>query len=433
MDTTFFDGDSETLDRASLKSRQEAALRRLMASLGSNRFYRAKLADAGTTSGAVRTLEDLSRLPYTSKQELVESQRRHPPFGELLSYPLRRYRHYHRTSGTSGQPLHWLDTEEDWETWVRCWARVYRAAGVTEDDLVFCAFSFGPYIAHWTAMAGAERVGAMRFAGGGMSTLQRLETIVDSRATVVLATPTYALHLAEVASRHGIDLAGSAVRVTIHAGEPGASVPNVKRRIEEAWGARCFDHAGATEVGAWAFDCQAPNGSIHLNELEFIFELIDPSDVRPVGDGRPGELVITTLGRLGMPVIRYRTGDLARRLSAPCACGRTLARIDGGVLGRVDDMFIVRGVNLHPAAMDDVIRGVSGIVEYEVEIRGTQVVDDVVIRFESEEGFSPADVADSLVGACRARFNIRVGAEPTAAGSLPRYELKAQRYKRRCE
>jgi len=267
VETTFFDRDLETLDRASLKSRQEAALSRLMASLGSNPFYRAKLADAAPALDAVRTLEDLSRLPCTSKQELVDSQQRRPPFGELLSYPLRRYRHYHRTSGTSGQPLHWLDTEEDWETWIRCWAQVYRGAGVTEDDLVFCAFSFGPYIAHWTAMAGAERVGAMRLSGGGMSSRQRLDAIVDSGATVVVCTPTYALHLAEIASRHGIDLAGSPVRVTIHAGEPGASVPNVKRRIEEAWGARCFDHAGATEVGAWAFDCQAPNGSIVVPKI----------------------------------------------------------------------------------------------------------------------------------------------------------------------
>jgi phenylacetate-CoA ligase len=426
----FFDRRLETLDRARLRQLQEEKLRRLMASLRTNVFYAEKLGARGLDPGDVRTLQDLARLPFTTKSELVESQSRQPPFGTLPTYPLGRYRHLHQTSGTSGQPLRWLDTEEDWETWVRCWACVYRGAGVTDDDVVFGAFSFGPYVSHWAAMAGAERVGALGLAGGGMSSLQRLQSMLANRVTVLACTPTYALHLAEVASRHGIDLRSSPVRITIHAGEPGASVPNVKRRIEEAWNARCFDHAGATEVGGWAFDCQARNEAIHLNELEFAFEVIEPEGERPVPDERRGELVVTTLGRPGMPVIRYRTGDLVVRGSAPCACGRTLATIRGGVLGRADDMMIVRGINLYPAAMDDVIRGVPGIAEYEVEVRRTSALDDVVVKVEPGDGRRFPDLERALRQGFRDRFNLRVTVEEAPPDSLPRYELKARRYKR---
>ena len=250
------------------------------------------------------------------------------------------------------------------------------------------------------------------------------------RATAVVCTPTYALHLAEIAEANEIDLAASDVRVTIHAGEPGASVPNVKRRIEKAWGARCFDHAGATEVGAWAFDCQEPNGCIHLNELEFIFEVVEPDGGRPVLDGERGEVVITNLGRLGMPVLRYRTGDLVERVLEPCGCGRTLARIRGGVLGRADDMLIVRGVNMYPSAIDDLVRAVPQIVEYEVEIRGSGGSDDILIKLETAEEASFDDVKNALLAGFRLQFNIRVEIQEAARESLPRYELKSRRYKR---
>jgi phenylacetate-CoA ligase len=379
----------------------------------------------------LRTLEDLGRLPFTTKAELVESQRRHPPYGELPSWPLERYRHLHRTSGTSGQPLLWLDAEEDWETWMRCWTAVYRAAGVGPGDLVFGAFSFGPYVSHWTAMAGAERAGALRLAGGGMSSLQRIEAIRTHGASVLVCTPTYALHLAELAARNGIDLRDSPVRVSIPAGEPGASIPNVRRRIEEAWGAQCLDHAGATEVGAWGFDCGAPSGALHLNELEFVFEVVESGGDSPVADGERGELVITTLGRPGMPVLRYRTGDLVVRSPEPCECGRTLASIRGGVLGRADDMLIVRGVNLYPAAADDVIRGVEGILEYEVEVRGGEgALEELVVRAEAADSRPFAEVERELVAGFRERFSLRIAVESAPPGSLPRYELKARRYRR---
>ncbi len=426
----FYNRPAETLDREELRCLQDHKLRSLMKDLATNQFYQEKLRLAGIGGREVRRHEDLRGLPYTTKSELVEQQRLQPPFGKLLTYPLSRYRYFHQTSGTTGSPLKWLDTEEDWQTWMRCWGYVYRAGGVTEQDIVFCAFSFGPYVSHWAAISGARHIGALAVSGGGMNSEQRLRMMLDYGCTVLLCTPTYALRLAEVAREKNLDLRSSTVRISIHAGEPGASVPSVKRCIEEAWGATCYDHAGATEVGAWAFDCEAQSGAIHLNEAEFVFEVIHPQTGDPVPEGVRGELVITALGRAGMPVLRYRTGDLAEMTTAPCACGRTLARIKGGLLGRADDMLIVRGVNLYPSVVDDLVRSRPEVVEYEVEIRRVAGWDDLRIKIETADNEPFEKIERSLLEAFRVQFNLRVEIEKAVAGSLPRYEFKARRYQR---
>ena len=427
----FYNRQVETLDRDRLREAQEERLRSLMAELATNQFYRQKAASVGLELERIGGLEDLRRLPFTTKAELVEEQAAHPPFGRLLTYPLSRYRYFHQTSGTTGRPLKCVDTQEDWEWWKRCWGYVYGGAGVTEDDIIFCAFSFGPYLSHWTAISGAWDAGAMAISGGGMNSEQRLQSILDNRCTVLVSTPTYALHLAEVARANGIDSRATALRRSIHAGEPGASLPNVKRAIEEAWGTTCFDHAGATEVGAWAFDCQAQTGAIHLNEAEFIFEIIEPQSGEPTGEDGRGELVITNLGRAGMPVLRYRTGDLVQTTLDRCACGRSFARIKGGVLGRADDMMIVRGVNLYPSAIDNLVRSLPQIVEYEVDVHRIEGMDDLLIKIEAAETSHFEEASQMLSQAFRRQFNIRVSIEEAAPGSLPRYEFKARRFKRK--
>ena len=428
MNVDYRDLSSQTRER--LRDWQDERLRALLAELATNRFYVEKFRLAGMELSGVRNTAALTALPFTTKAELAAEQHAHPPYGRLLTYPISEYRYLHQTSGTTGRPLRWLDTAEDWETFMRCWAQVYLGAGVTPDDLVFCAFSFGPYVSHWTGIDGARYVGALALSGGGMHSEQRLRAILENRCTVLVCTPTYALHLAEVADGLGLNLRDSDIRITIHAGEPGASVPNVKSRIEAAWGARCFDHAGATEVGAWAFDCQAEDGAIHLNELEFLFEVIDPKTSQPVAEGTRGELVISTLGRAGMPVLRYRTGDLVEMTTEPCACGRTLARINGGVLGRTDDMLTVRGVNLYPAAIDNLIRAIPAITEYEVEIRRVAEMDDLLLKVETDERSAFVEVEQAILAAFRAQLNIRVSVAQAERGSLPRYEFKARRYKR---
>ncbi len=420
----------QSLTRTDLRAWQDERLRWVLRELTTNPFYQQKFQQAGLTMAQVQSVSDLKNLSFTTKEELAADQLAHPPYGQLLTYPLTQYQYLHQTSGTTGRALKWLDTAADWETFMRCWAEVYHGAGVTADDLVFCAFSFGPYISHWTGIDGARSIGALALSGGGMGSEQRLRAMLENRCTVLVCTPTYALHLAEVAAGLGFDLASSDIRITIHAGEPGASMPNVKSRIEAAWGARCYDHAGATEVGAWGFDCQAEDGAIHLNELEFFFEVIDPQTTAPVAEGVRGELVITTLGRAGMPVLRYRTGDLVELTTQACDCGRTLARIKGGVMGRADDMLSVRGVNVYPAAIDNLIRSLPSIVEYEVEIRRIAEMDDLLLKVETTEELPFAAVEHAILTAFRTQLNIRVNVAAAATGSLPRYEFKARRFKR---
>ena len=306
VETVVADREKGQLSR--LQSMLDAVLRR-------NRFYRNKLSGLA----AVADMQQYRQLPFTTKQELSTDQREHPPYGTNLTDTLDRYIRVHQTSGTTGERLRWLDTEESWQWWSRCWNAVYEGAGVGAGDRLFFAFSFGPFIGFWSAHEGARQLGALSVPGGGMSSEQRIEAILANDVTVLVCTPTYALHLAEVATGLDVDLAGSRMHTTIHAGEPGASIPATKRRLEEAWGARCFDHAGATEVGAWGYECQAQDG-VHLNEDEFICEVVDPDSLEPAEEG---ELVITNLGRVGMPVIRYRTGDRVRLTREPCNCGRT--------------------------------------------------------------------------------------------------------------
>lgn len=424
----FYDRQTETLDPEQLRDLQNEKLRALISEIAPNLFYAEKLRAAGLDFDDIRTAEDLRAAPFTTKKELVEDQQTYSPYGRLITYPLSRYRYFHQTSGTTGKPLRCLDTEESWEWWTRCWGYVYRGAGVSEDDVIFCAFSFGPYLSHWAGIAGAWHTGALCISGGGMNSEQRLQAILDNRATVIVCTPTYALHLAEVARSLGLDLRSSDIRIGIHAGEPGASLPNVKRAIEEAWAMTCFDHAGATEAGAWAFGCEAQTGAIHLNEAEFIFDVIDPQTGGQSNEGERGELVITSLGRACFPALRYRTGDLVELTREACPCGRTFARIRGGVLGRADDMMIVRGVNLYPAAIDDLMRSLDQVVEYEVLIRRVAGMDDLLIRVETRVESSFEETERAVCQEFRNRFNVRVSIE--RATDLPRYEFKARRYKR---
>jgi len=415
-------------ERSSREQLAELQLERLHGLLAviteSNPFYRAKLAAAGLRAADdIRTLADLRRLPFTTKQELVADQEAHPLFGTNLSFPLEQFVKYHQTSGTTGRPLRWLDTEVSWNWWLRCWAAVYRAAGVGPGDRVFFAFGFGPFVGFWSAFEAARVAGAMSIPGGGLSSEQRLRMLMDIHATVLVCTPTYALHLADVAQRSGIDLARSDVRVTLHAGEPGASIPSIRQRIEEAWGARCFDHTGATEVGATGFSCAARDG-VHLNEAEFIFEVIDPQTLEPANEG---ELVVTNLGRHGMPVIRYRLGDAVRLQQKACACGRTFARISGGVTGRIDDMVTVRGVNVFPSAIETIVRQFPMIVEFQSEVTRAAELDALAICIELQAG-AHENIARELAHRVHEQLGLRPEVSVTETGSLPRFELKARRF-----
>ena len=417
----------ETLDPETLKHHQLARLVALVrAALPANRFLGARCAWAGLADPRdLRTWDDFQRLPLTRKSELVEDQAAHPPFGTNLSFPLDRYVRVHQTSGTTGTPLRWLDTEESWDWWARCWTVVLRAAGLGPGDRVFFPFSFGLFVGFWAGFEGVRALGALAIPGGGQDTAQRLAAMESLGATAICCTPSYALHLAEVARERGIALERLGVRTTVHAGEPGASIPAVRARIEAAWGARAYDHAGMTEMGAYGFECAAQAG-LHVNEAEFIVEVIDPATGQPAQEG---ELVLTNLGRVGSPLLRYRTGDRVRVARTPCACGRTLLRLDGGILGRVDDMLIVRGVNVFPSAIEGIVRRFPAVDEFVIEVYRRGQLDEVRLLLEVR-GQAGAVVA-SVQEAVRVDLGIRVEAVPVPGQSLPRYELKARRLVRR--
>ncbi len=420
-----FDGHLETQAPDALRAHQwrrfHAMARELLAS---NRFVGAKWRAAGVASvDDLRGWEDFRRLPFTLKREFVEDQAASPPFGTNLTYPLERYVRVHQTSGTSGQPIRWLETQASWEWWARCWGFVLRGAGVTATDRVFFPFSFGLFIGFWAGFEGARALGAMAIPGGGQDSPTRLAWIEALGATVLVCTPSYALHLVEVARERGIDLGRSPVRVTVHAGEPGAGIPEVRARIEAHWRARAFDHAGMTEVGAYGYEC-AEQAGLHVNESEFIAEVIDPATGAPA---REGELVLTNLGRLGSPALRYRTGDRVRLADAPCACGRTFARLAGGILGRLDDMLIVRGVNVFPAAVEGIVRRFAAVDEFQLEVFRAGELDEVRVLAEVADTTTPPAVQEAL----RVGLGIRLEVRAVPRGSLPRYELKARRVVRR--
>jgi len=411
----------ETASRSLIETHQLTRLQLGLAHiLSQNRFYQQKLLQ-DSESVTIELLKDLSHLPFTTKRELVADQEQYPLFGSNLTYSLSEYIRYHQTSGTTDRPLKILDTQASWEWWADCWTSVYKAAGVESDDIIFLAFGFGPFIGFWSAYEGAKQLGALTVPGGGMDSLQRLRTMQEIGATVLVCTPSYALRLAEVAQEHGIDIRESSVRVTIHAGEPGASIPATCERIEQAWGAKSYDHTGLTEVGAFGFACSQQQG-VHVNESEFIAEILDQHTGQPAKEGQTGELVLTNLGRWGSPAIRYRTGDLVRHGGYSCACGRTFLMLPGGVLGRADDMLIVRGVNIYPSALANILHRYPEVMEYRVIVTKNGPLDEIALQVEC-----PSELVSTLQEQLHLTFHLRIPIEAVKHGTLPRFELKAKR------
>jgi phenylacetate-CoA ligase len=386
--------------------------------LPGNRFYADKLAGL---SLPLQSLDQLKALPYTSKDELQEAACGDHDYAANRTYPLERYVRFHRTSGTRGRPLAVLDTLEDWAWWMDTWQFVLDVAELSDADRALMAFSFGPFIGFWSAFDAAAARGVMVIPTGGLSTVARLDLARRCQATVIFCTPSYALHLAEVAAQNQIDVASLGVRCLIVAGEPGGSIPAVRARMERLWNARVVDHSGATEVGPWGYASADARG-LHVVESEFVAEFLSVDQAQPATDGELSELVLTTLGRYGSPVIRYRTGDLVR----PRWCaqgGNQFVLLEGGVLGRVDDMMIIRGVNVFPGSVEQIIRGFPEIAEYRMIAHRKGEMDALTIELEDRLE-APHRVADEL----HLRLGLRVAVKLVPVGSLPRCEGKGQRF-----
>ncbi len=424
---------AECSDRQTLAASQARRLAGLLQTVhGRNAFYTRKLDAAGVAIADLELPRDLGKLPLTTKAELIADQATNPPWGTALTEDLSHYTRYNQTSSTTGRPLKWLDTNESWQWMLECWKAVYRGALVGPEDRVLFAFSFGPFLGFWTAFDAACQIGALAVPTGGMSSQQRLAIIDASEPTVVCCTPTYALRLAEVAAQEWQGrrpLAESSVRVIIVAGEPGGNIPATRARIEAGWGARVIDHHGLTEVGPVSFECWEARGFLHLNECEYICEVVNPLTLEPVSDGQPGELVITNLGRAASPVIRYRTGDIVVPRSDACACGRTLMRVEGGIIARTDDMINIRGVNVYPSGIESIVRRFPEVAEFRSTVTDSGGQRSLSIEIEVvSPGDQAAAIATRLAQQLRESMALTVPIHLVAPGTLPRFEMKARRF-----
>jgi len=406
----------ELLDRAALQATQLERLNQLLDTiLPENRFYAEKL-------GSQLELDDLSalsELPFTTKAELISTSS-DSDFARNLTYDVDRYVRFHRTSGTSGRPMSVLDTASDWQWWIDTWQYVLDVASISANDRVFMAFSFGPFIGFWSAHEAVTSRSALAIPGGGLSSEARLDLILRNHATALFCTPTYALRLAEVAVQNDINIAGSDVTRIVVAGEPGGSIPSVRGRIESAWNAVVIDHAGASEVGPWGYP-NADRTGLHVCEAEFIAEFVDPETGLAASDDQPSELVLTTLGRTGCPVIRYRTGDLVQPVYPES--GNRFVLLKGGVLGRSDDMLVIRGVNVFPSGIEGVLRELPSVVEYRLIAQHDGEMDSLLIEVEDQN-----DDADAIAGLLESRLGLRIDVACVEENSLPRFEAKGKRF-----
>jgi phenylacetate-CoA ligase len=407
-----------TATRAALDAFKLERLRRLLREIiPRNSFYAKKLAHVDIDR--VAGLDAMANWPFTFKEELVEAAGQGGLPGNL-TWPSERYVRFHQTSGTHGRPLPVFDTADDWEWWMECWRAVLDRGDVAAGDRVLVASSFGPYAGFWSGFDAAVARGALAIPTGGMTSLARLQLARSLAATVLVATPSYALHLAEVAEEHKIDLAATPVRLVIVAGEPGGSIPATRARIAERWGADVLDHAGATEIGPWGVG-DSQGGGLDVIETCFHPEFLALESGRPALPGELAELVLTTLGRAGAPVIRYRTGDVVRPTWA-AAGDRPWVRLEGGILGRADDMLVVRGVNIFPGAIDDIVRSFPEVIEHRLIVESRGSLDE--LRLEVEDRLAaPERVADEL----KLRLGLRVEVVSVPIGSLPRFEGKGRR------
>ena len=431
MASRYLEPRLERASRADMTRRQLRCLREQVAHAARHSpFYRRKLRGLRPDPAKLRTLDDLRRLPVTTKDELKDNQAAHPPWGDVLAVPFAEVLRVHLTSATTGRPLAFLDTAADWYGFYHSYARSLHAFGVRKADMVMAAFSYGPWIGYWSGFHAAQDLGCLVYPVGGLSTEQRLDALLTYPITVLGCTPSYALFLAEAAARKGVDLAkDTKLRITWHTGEPGASIPATKTKIETAFGARAYDLPGLTEIAAWGFECDARAGLTHVHEDYVYPEVLDEQD-RPVKPGERGELVFTSLYRKAMPLLRYRTRDVVQLADRRCPCGRTLVAFEGGVLARLDDMKKVRGIIVYPRRIEELVRPHRDVDEFQIVFRRRDGLDDILVRLDPSPALAldeRARLGEALAKDLQLGLGIRVSVEVGDPGSLPRWDHKARR------
>lgn len=426
----------ETLPGETLRALQLKKFQRIFRwAYTHSKFHRALYQAAGVAPEDIRTLDDIRRVPTVEKSMMRQIQGKDPyPYGDALCVPLDEVAVYRQTSGTTGQPVYQPDTWQDWEWWAECWSYILWAQGYRPNDRVFIPFGYNVFVAFWAGHYAAEKLGCEVVPGGVLDTKARILKIQELRATALMGTPTYILSMAETARlKMGIDPSRLSVNKITCAGECGASIPSTKRRLEEAWGAKVYDHAGATEIGAWSYECAVQPGGLHVNEAMFLAEIIDPETGETIETpGRRGKMVITAFDRQAQPCVRFDSKDVIEWAAEPCACGRSFRLIRGGVVGRADDITKVKGVLIAPSAIEEVVRGIKGLGdEYEVVVDQSGDAETIRLRVEvlPEAQDQCAWIQSELEDQLRLKTNLRYDLEICGCGTLPRYEVKAKRFK----
>ena len=400
-----------------------------------SKFYKEFYDKAGIHPKNIQSFDDIRRVPKVEKSMLRDAQRKDPfPYGDLLCVPLEEVTEYRQTSGTTGQPVYQADTWQDWEWWSECWATILWAQGYRPSDRIFLPFGYNVFVAFWAAHYAAEKIGCEIVPGGVLDTQARLLKIIEIQANAMMATPTYILGMAETAkTKLGLDPTQLGIKKITCAGEPGASIPRTKKRLESAWNAKVFDHAGATEIGAWSFECAAQSGGLHVNEAFFLVEIEDVDTGEIIEEpGRRGKMIITALDRIAQPCVRFDSKDIIEWSDTPCPCGRTWRLIKGGVVGRADDITKVKGVLLSPSAIEEVVRSIDGLGdEYEVIVDKLGDIDRIKLKVELMPGQEDRQKAIEAVlkDQLRLKTNLSYRLEFYDLGRLPRYDVKARRFK----
>jgi phenylacetate-CoA ligase len=435
VEQTYWNPVAETLSRERLRTLQLKKFKRLFQwGYEHSRFHRSLYDQAGIQPNDIRSWEDVHRVPKVEKSMMRDIQRKDPfPYGDALCVPLEEVTEFRQTSGTTGQPVYQPDTWQDWEWWAECWSYILWAQGYRPRDRVFLPFGYNVFVAFWAAHYAAEKLGCEVVPGGVLDTQARILKIQELRATAMMATPTYVLGMADTARKMGLAPEKMTIEKITCAGEPGASIPSTKKRMEDAWGAKVYDHAGATEIGAWCFECTAQSGGLHVNEAFFLVEIEDIETGQIIEEpGKRGKMIISALDRQAQPCIRFDSKDVIEWAEAPCPCGRTFRLIKGGVQGRADNITKVKGVLLSPGAIEEVVRGIEGLGdEFEVIVDKLGDIDRITLKVELVPEYADRrpEIEPRLKDQLRLKTNLGYVLEFHKHGTLTRYEVKAKRFK----
>ena len=436
METPYWNPYLETLAPERLRGIQLKKFQNIFAwAYDRSPYYKRLYQEAGLEPGDIRSWDDVSRVPQMDKARLKEGQEGDPfPYGRLLCQPIEEVAEFRQTSGTTGKPVYQADSWADWEWWSESWCYILWSQGYRSRDRVFFPFGYNVFVAFWAAHYAAERLGCEVVPGGVLDTAARILKMQELKTTAMMGTPTYLLNMADVArNRLGISPENLPIERVTCAGEPGASIPTTKKRLEDAWGAKVFDHAGATEIGAWSYECLEQPGGLHVNEGLFLVEIEDLDTGALITEpGVKGKMIITAFDRFAQPCIRFDSKDIIEWQKEPCPCGRTYRLIKGGVQGRSDDITKVKGVLLSPSAIEEVVRGFPELSnEYEATVERIGDNEKITLKIELVEGAqsNEKEILARLSNALRLNTNLGYTIQVHPLGSLPRYEVKARRFK----